>query len=56
MKTQGDCAVFATIIMCSCFYFQVKNIMQVLERHEIQPYETALVHWENEELNYRRGE
>ncbi|XP_075780560.1 required for meiotic nuclear division protein 1 homolog isoform X1 [Pelodiscus sinensis] len=34
----------------------MKNIMQVLERHEIQPYEVALVHWENEEINYRRGE
>ncbi|XP_053148539.1 required for meiotic nuclear division protein 1 homolog [Hemicordylus capensis] len=34
----------------------VKNIMQVLERHEIQPYEVALIHWENEEINYRRGE
>ncbi|XP_067398520.1 required for meiotic nuclear division protein 1 homolog isoform X2 [Emydura macquarii macquarii] len=34
----------------------VKNIMQVLEPHEIQPYEVALVHWENEEINYRRGE
>ncbi|XP_019382569.1 PREDICTED: required for meiotic nuclear division protein 1 homolog isoform X1 [Gavialis gangeticus] len=34
----------------------VKNIMRLLERHEIQPYEIALVHWENEELNYRRGE
>ncbi|XP_067398521.1 required for meiotic nuclear division protein 1 homolog isoform X3 [Emydura macquarii macquarii] len=35
---------------------EVKNIMQVLEPHEIQPYEVALVHWENEEINYRRGE
>ncbi|XP_060096844.1 required for meiotic nuclear division protein 1 homolog [Heteronotia binoei] len=34
----------------------MKNIMQVLERHEIQPYEIALIHWENEEINYRRGE
>uniref|UniRef100_A0A8D0GG51 Required for meiotic nuclear division 1 homolog n=1 Tax=Sphenodon punctatus TaxID=8508 RepID=A0A8D0GG51_SPHPU len=34
----------------------MKNIMQVLEGHEIQPYEIALVHWENEEINYRRGE
>nr|XP_048700186.1 required for meiotic nuclear division protein 1 homolog isoform X5 [Caretta caretta] len=35
---------------------EMKKIMQVLERHEIQPYEVALVHWENEEINYRRGE
>ncbi|XP_050805628.1 required for meiotic nuclear division protein 1 homolog isoform X3 [Gopherus flavomarginatus] len=34
----------------------MKKIMQVLERHEIQPYEVALVHWENEEINYRKGE
>ncbi|TRZ26826.1 hypothetical protein HGM15179_000296 [Zosterops borbonicus] len=34
----------------------MKNIMRVLEQHEIQPYEVALVHWENEELNYRIGE
>lgn len=30
--------------------------MQVLEKHEIQPYEIALVHWENEELNYIKTE
>ncbi|XP_009645242.1 required for meiotic nuclear division protein 1 homolog isoform X2 [Egretta garzetta] len=34
----------------------MKNIMRVLEQHEIQPYEVALVHWENEEMNYRIGE
>ncbi|XP_051471763.1 required for meiotic nuclear division protein 1 homolog isoform X1 [Apus apus] len=34
----------------------MKNIMHVLEQHEIQPYEVALVHWENEEINYRIGE
>ncbi|XP_066471793.1 required for meiotic nuclear division protein 1 homolog isoform X3 [Tiliqua scincoides] len=34
----------------------MKNIMQVLEKHEIQPYEVALIHWENEEINYRRGQ
>ncbi|KAM6355941.1 required for meiotic nuclear division protein 1 homolog isoform 3-T4 [Podargus strigoides] len=34
----------------------MKNIMQVLEQHEIQPYEVALVHWENEEMNYRIGD
>ncbi|XP_032882038.1 required for meiotic nuclear division protein 1 homolog [Amblyraja radiata] len=31
----------------------VKRTMQILEPHEIQPYEIALVHWENEEVNYR---
>ncbi|XP_029426619.1 required for meiotic nuclear division protein 1 homolog isoform X1 [Nannospalax galili] len=34
----------------------MKHVMQVLERHEIQPYEVALVHWENEELNYTKTE
>ncbi|NWI95342.1 RMND1 protein, partial [Pitta sordida] len=34
----------------------MKHIMRVLEQHEIQPYEVALVHWENEEINYRIGE
>ncbi|KAM8971867.1 required for meiotic nuclear division protein 1 homolog [Pelodytes ibericus] len=34
----------------------MKHVMQILERHEIQPYEVALVHWENEEINYRFGE
>uniref|UniRef100_A0A3Q2XWF8 Required for meiotic nuclear division 1 homolog n=1 Tax=Hippocampus comes TaxID=109280 RepID=A0A3Q2XWF8_HIPCM len=29
---------------------------RVLERHESQPYEVALVHWENEEINYTYGE
>ncbi|XP_069824499.1 required for meiotic nuclear division protein 1 homolog [Dendropsophus ebraccatus] len=30
----------------------MKQVMKILERHEIQPYEVALVHWENEEINY----
>ncbi|XP_057166952.1 required for meiotic nuclear division protein 1 homolog isoform X3 [Ursus arctos] len=34
----------------------MKHVMQVLEKHEIQPYEIALVHWENEELNYIKTE
>ncbi|XP_044133888.1 required for meiotic nuclear division protein 1 homolog [Bufo gargarizans] len=34
----------------------MKHVMQILERHEIQPYEVALVHWENEEINYTFGE
>ncbi|XP_007941401.1 required for meiotic nuclear division protein 1 homolog [Orycteropus afer afer] len=34
----------------------MKHVMQVLEKHEIQPYEIALVHWENEELNYVKTE
>ncbi|KAL2098885.1 hypothetical protein ACEWY4_005365 [Coilia grayii] len=34
----------------------IKTVMRVLEQHEIQPYEVALVHWENEEINYSIGE
>nr|XP_020661446.1 required for meiotic nuclear division protein 1 homolog isoform X1 [Pogona vitticeps]XP_020661528.1 required for meiotic nuclear division protein 1 homolog isoform X1 [Pogona vitticeps]XP_020661614.1 required for meiotic nuclear division protein 1 homolog isoform X1 [Pogona vitticeps] len=32
----------------------MKSIMRVLEKHEVQPYEISLIHWENEEINYRR--
>ncbi|RXM34124.1 Required for meiotic nuclear division protein 1-like [Acipenser ruthenus] len=35
---------------------ETKHVMRILEKHEIQPYEVALVHWENEEINYRIGE
>lgn len=34
----------------------LKKVLRILERHEIQPYEVALVHWENEEINYSLGE
>nr|XP_033807897.1 required for meiotic nuclear division protein 1 homolog isoform X2 [Geotrypetes seraphini] len=34
----------------------MKHVMRLLELHEIQPYEVALVHWENEDINYRFGE
>lgn len=34
----------------------MKHVMQVLGRHETQPYEVALVYWENEELNYVKTE
>ncbi|KAE8613916.1 hypothetical protein XENTR_v10007916 [Xenopus tropicalis] len=34
----------------------MKHTLQILERHEIQPYEVALVHWENEEINYSFGD
>ncbi|XP_036818526.1 required for meiotic nuclear division protein 1 homolog [Oncorhynchus mykiss] len=34
----------------------MKKVMRLLERHEIHPYEVALVHWENEEINYTIGE
>ncbi|XP_070698599.1 required for meiotic nuclear division protein 1 homolog isoform X1 [Pempheris klunzingeri] len=34
----------------------MKKVLRILEHHEIQPYEVALVHWENEEINYSVGE
>uniref|UniRef100_A0A8C3A177 Required for meiotic nuclear division 1 homolog n=1 Tax=Cyclopterus lumpus TaxID=8103 RepID=A0A8C3A177_CYCLU len=34
----------------------MKKVLRILEQHEIQPYEVALVHWENEEINYTVGE
>ncbi|XP_060938808.1 required for meiotic nuclear division protein 1 homolog [Limanda limanda] len=34
----------------------MKSVLRMLERHEIQPYEVALVHWENEEINYTISE
>ncbi|XP_030069767.1 required for meiotic nuclear division protein 1 homolog [Microcaecilia unicolor] len=34
----------------------MKYVMRLLERHEIQPYEVALVHWENEDIGYHFGE
>ncbi|XP_068195107.1 required for meiotic nuclear division protein 1 homolog isoform X2 [Antennarius striatus] len=30
----------------------IKTVLRILERHELQPYEVALVHWENEEIKY----
>lgn len=38
------------------FVLQMKRVLRILERHELQPYEVALVHWENEEINYTLGE
>lgn len=38
------------------FALQMKRALRILERHELQPYEVALVHWENEEINYTLGE
>lgn len=38
------------------FQLQMKRVLRILEHHEIQPYEVALVHWENEEINYTLGE
>uniref|UniRef100_A0A4W4DRQ3 DUF155 domain-containing protein n=1 Tax=Electrophorus electricus TaxID=8005 RepID=A0A4W4DRQ3_ELEEL len=39
-------------------FFEIKDlprVMRILEQHEIQPYEVALAHWENEEINYTVG-
>uniref|UniRef100_A0A8C5DQL6 DUF155 domain-containing protein n=1 Tax=Gouania willdenowi TaxID=441366 RepID=A0A8C5DQL6_GOUWI len=34
----------------------LKKALRILEHHEIQPYEVALVHWENEEISYTIGQ
>lgn len=34
----------------------LKKVLRILEHHEIQPYEVALVHWENEEISYTMGQ
>uniref|UniRef100_A0A674CMM0 Required for meiotic nuclear division 1 homolog n=1 Tax=Salmo trutta TaxID=8032 RepID=A0A674CMM0_SALTR len=34
----------------------LKKVVRIFEQHEIQPYEVALVHWENEEIHYTIGE
>ncbi|KAJ8270595.1 hypothetical protein GJAV_G00116890 [Gymnothorax javanicus] len=34
----------------------IKHVMRILEHHEVNPYEVALVHWENEEINYTIGQ
>lgn len=52
--------MFDTCIAAACLIaslsLQMKKVMRLLERHEIQPYEVALVHWENEEISYMIGE
>ena len=46
---------YNNMVLC-CLCPQMKKAMRLLERHELQPYEVALVHWENEEINYSIGE
>uniref|UniRef100_A0A8C7WHW7 Required for meiotic nuclear division 1 homolog n=1 Tax=Oncorhynchus mykiss TaxID=8022 RepID=A0A8C7WHW7_ONCMY len=47
---------FRYVLFFSVCYCYMKKVMRLLERHEIHPYEVALVHWENEEINYTIGE
>lgn len=42
--------------LCFQLPLQMKKVLRILERHELQSYEVALVHWENEEINYTHGE
>ncbi|KAM4625012.1 required for meiotic nuclear division protein 1 homolog isoform 2-T2 [Polymixia lowei] len=51
MKTREGSVVFWNVEEKT-----MKTVMRILEQHEIQPYEVALVHWENEEINYSIGE
>ncbi|KAG8579745.1 hypothetical protein GDO81_011039 [Engystomops pustulosus] len=59
-KEQDSGAIFffreGAVVFWNIEESTLKHVMQILERHEIQPYEVALVHWENEELNYSFGE
>ncbi|KAI3367530.1 hypothetical protein L3Q82_026380 [Scortum barcoo] len=56
-----DCALMFFFREGSVVFWNVeektmKQVLRTLEHHEIQPYEVALVHWENEEINYTVGE
>ncbi|XP_064196599.1 required for meiotic nuclear division protein 1 homolog [Anguilla rostrata] len=57
----NDCALMFFFREGSVVFWNVeektmKNVMRILEHHEVNPYEVALVHWENEEINYTLGE
>lgn len=47
---------WCNFLLLICIVSQMKKVMRILEQHEIQPYEVALVHWENEEIHYTIGE
>ncbi|XP_037550767.1 required for meiotic nuclear division protein 1 homolog, partial [Nematolebias whitei] len=56
-----DCALVFFFREGSVVFWNVeekamKKVLRLLEQHEIQPYEVALVHWENEEINYAVAE
>uniref|UniRef100_A0A672NK36 DUF155 domain-containing protein n=1 Tax=Sinocyclocheilus grahami TaxID=75366 RepID=A0A672NK36_SINGR len=50
------CTGFTLYDTCCLLISKIKTVMRILEQHEIQPYEVALVHWENEEITYTVGE
>ncbi|KAL0969786.1 hypothetical protein UPYG_G00232270 [Umbra pygmaea] len=59
-QKQGDNATVFFFREGSVVFWNVeektmKKVMRILEQHEIEPYEVALVHWENEEINYTIG-
>lgn len=35
---------------------QIKQVMKTAAKHQSEPYEVALVNWENEQMNYSYGE
>ncbi|XP_037342671.1 required for meiotic nuclear division protein 1 homolog [Pungitius pungitius] len=59
-KPDDDAVVFffreGSVVFWNVEEKMVKRVLRILEHHEIQPYEVALVHWENEEINYTVGE
>ncbi|XP_040056205.2 required for meiotic nuclear division protein 1 homolog [Gasterosteus aculeatus] len=59
-KPDDDAVIFffreGSVVFWNVEEKMVKRVLRILEHHEIQPYEVALVHWENEEINYTVGE
>ncbi|KAM8913196.1 required for meiotic nuclear division protein 1 homolog isoform 2-T2 [Spinachia spinachia] len=59
-KPDDDALVFffreGSVVFWNVEEKMIKGVLRILERHEIQAYEVALVHWENEEINYTVGE
>ncbi|XP_043999312.1 required for meiotic nuclear division protein 1 homolog [Gambusia affinis] len=59
-KVDDDALIFffreGSVVFWNVEEKEMKKVLRLLEHHEIQPYEVALVHWENEEINYTVGE
>ncbi|XP_015251463.1 PREDICTED: required for meiotic nuclear division protein 1 homolog [Cyprinodon variegatus] len=59
-KPDDDALIFffreGSVVFWNVEEKEMKKVLRLLEHHEIQPYEVALVHWENEEINYTVGE
>ncbi|XP_035530009.1 required for meiotic nuclear division protein 1 homolog [Morone saxatilis] len=59
-KPEDDAVMFffreGSVVFWNVEEKTMKKVLRILEHHEIQPYEVALVHWENEEINYTVGQ